>query len=67
MSSQEVRLIDYEKMVDANGYRLVAFGQWAGVAGMKTCSVRMMVMFYRVSLLVSLLLGLLANVTVHVW
>lgn len=31
--SQEVRLIDYEKMVDANGYRIVAFGQWAGVAG----------------------------------
>lgn len=30
---QEVRLIDYEKMVDANGYRIVAFGQWAGVAG----------------------------------
>ncbi|KAG7257703.1 hypothetical protein CRUP_031905, partial [Coryphaenoides rupestris] len=30
----EVRLIDYEKMVDANGYRIVAFGQWAGVAGM---------------------------------
>lgn len=35
-SSQEVRLIDYEKLVDANGYRIVAFGQWAGVAGMKT-------------------------------
>lgn len=33
LSSQEVRLIDYEKMVDANGYRIVAFGQWAGVAG----------------------------------
>lgn len=32
-SPQEVRLIDYEKMVDANGYRIVAFGQWAGVAG----------------------------------
>lgn len=31
---KEVRLIDYEKMVDANGYRIVAFGQWAGVAGM---------------------------------
>lgn len=28
-----MRLIDYEKMVDANGYRIVAFGQWAGVAG----------------------------------
>lgn len=36
MSPQEVRLIDYEKMVDANGYRIVAFGQWAGVAGKKT-------------------------------
>lgn len=35
LCSQEVRLIDYEKMVDANGYRIVAFGQWAGVAGMK--------------------------------
>lgn len=33
LSFQEVRLIDYEKMVDANGYRIVAFGQWAGVAG----------------------------------
>lgn len=32
---QEVRLIDYEKMVDDNGYRIVAFGQWAGVAGME--------------------------------
>ncbi|XP_041652114.1 alpha-aminoadipic semialdehyde synthase, mitochondrial isoform X2 [Cheilinus undulatus] len=32
--NKEVRLIDYEKMVDANGYRIVAFGQWAGVAGM---------------------------------
>ncbi|KAK3526193.1 hypothetical protein QTP70_017749 [Hemibagrus guttatus] len=31
---KEVRLIDYEKMVDENGYRIVAFGQWAGVAGM---------------------------------
>lgn len=33
MHFQEVRLIDYEKMVDPNGYRIVAFGQWAGVAG----------------------------------
>ncbi|XP_005799818.1 alpha-aminoadipic semialdehyde synthase, mitochondrial [Xiphophorus maculatus] len=32
--NKEVRLIDYEKMVDPNGYRIVAFGQWAGVAGM---------------------------------
>uniref|UniRef100_A0A671Q6W5 Alpha-aminoadipic semialdehyde synthase, mitochondrial-like n=1 Tax=Sinocyclocheilus anshuiensis TaxID=1608454 RepID=A0A671Q6W5_9TELE len=31
---KEVRLIDYEKLVDPNGYRIVAFGQWAGVAGM---------------------------------
>uniref|UniRef100_A0A671P7R4 Alpha-aminoadipic semialdehyde synthase, mitochondrial-like n=1 Tax=Sinocyclocheilus anshuiensis TaxID=1608454 RepID=A0A671P7R4_9TELE len=31
---KKIRLIDYEKMVDANGYRIVAFGQWAGVAGM---------------------------------
>ncbi|XP_026094901.1 alpha-aminoadipic semialdehyde synthase, mitochondrial [Carassius auratus] len=31
---KKVRLIDYEKMVDPNGYRIVAFGQWAGVAGM---------------------------------
>nr|XP_020449122.1 alpha-aminoadipic semialdehyde synthase, mitochondrial isoform X1 [Monopterus albus]XP_020449123.1 alpha-aminoadipic semialdehyde synthase, mitochondrial isoform X1 [Monopterus albus] len=31
---KEVRLIDYEKMVDPNGFRIVAFGQWAGVAGM---------------------------------
>ncbi|KFO28625.1 alpha-aminoadipic semialdehyde synthase, mitochondrial isoform X1 [Fukomys damarensis] len=31
---QEIRLIDYEKMVDHRGSRVVAFGQWAGVAGM---------------------------------
>ncbi|XP_053497873.1 alpha-aminoadipic semialdehyde synthase, mitochondrial [Ictalurus furcatus] len=31
---KEVRLIDYEKMVDDNGFRIVAFGKWAGVAGM---------------------------------
>uniref|UniRef100_A0A672M445 Aminoadipate-semialdehyde synthase n=1 Tax=Sinocyclocheilus grahami TaxID=75366 RepID=A0A672M445_SINGR len=31
---KEVRLIDYEKLVDPNGYRIVAFRQWAGVAGM---------------------------------
>lgn len=36
---QEVRLIDYEKMVDANGYRIVAFGQWAGVAGARFSAV----------------------------
>ncbi|KAM4902385.1 LOW QUALITY PROTEIN: alpha-aminoadipic semialdehyde synthase, mitochondrial [Sylvia borin] len=31
---QEIRLFDYEKMVDHKGMRVVAFGQWAGVAGM---------------------------------
>ncbi|MCJ8735980.1 hypothetical protein PDJAM_G00253660 [Pangasius djambal] len=31
---KEVRLLDYEKMVDENGFRIVAFGKWAGVAGM---------------------------------
>ncbi|XP_029780194.1 alpha-aminoadipic semialdehyde synthase, mitochondrial isoform X2 [Suricata suricatta] len=31
---KEIRLIDYEKMVDHRGVRVVAFGQWAGVAGM---------------------------------
>nr|DBA31242.1 TPA: hypothetical protein GDO54_007120 [Pyxicephalus adspersus] len=31
---QDIRLIDYEKMVDHRGMRVVAFGQWAGVAGM---------------------------------
>ncbi|XP_030071900.1 alpha-aminoadipic semialdehyde synthase, mitochondrial [Microcaecilia unicolor] len=31
---QDIRLIDYEKMVDHRGLRVVAFGQWAGVAGM---------------------------------
>ncbi|XP_074840212.1 alpha-aminoadipic semialdehyde synthase, mitochondrial isoform X2 [Carettochelys insculpta] len=31
---REIRLIDYEKMVDRRGMRVVAFGQWAGVAGM---------------------------------
>ncbi|XP_053320149.1 alpha-aminoadipic semialdehyde synthase, mitochondrial [Spea bombifrons] len=30
----DIRLIDYEKMVDHKGTRVVAFGQWAGVAGM---------------------------------
>ncbi|KAJ8387718.1 hypothetical protein AAFF_G00151490 [Aldrovandia affinis] len=34
MLKKQVRLIDYEKMVDPNGFRIVAFGQWAGVAGM---------------------------------
>uniref|UniRef100_UPI00398E3D63 alpha-aminoadipic semialdehyde synthase, mitochondrial isoform X2 n=1 Tax=Pristiophorus japonicus TaxID=55135 RepID=UPI00398E3D63 len=31
---KKIRLIDYEKMVDSKGTRIVAFGQWAGVAGM---------------------------------
>uniref|UniRef100_A0A8D0GQF9 Alpha-aminoadipic semialdehyde synthase, mitochondrial n=1 Tax=Sphenodon punctatus TaxID=8508 RepID=A0A8D0GQF9_SPHPU len=31
---KEIRLIDYEKMVDHKGSRVVAFGKWAGVAGM---------------------------------
>ncbi|XP_042323447.1 alpha-aminoadipic semialdehyde synthase, mitochondrial isoform X1 [Sceloporus undulatus] len=32
--SKKIRLIDYEKMVDHRGVRVVAFGKWAGVAGM---------------------------------
>nr|XP_056702670.1 alpha-aminoadipic semialdehyde synthase, mitochondrial [Euleptes europaea] len=31
---KDIRLIDYEKMVDHKGVRVVAFGKWAGVAGM---------------------------------
>ncbi len=31
---QNIRLIDYEKMVNAQGKRVVAFGKYAGVAGM---------------------------------
>ncbi|RWS31267.1 Alpha-aminoadipic semialdehyde synthase-like protein [Leptotrombidium deliense] len=31
---RNIRLIDYEKMVGANGQRVVAFGHYAGVAGM---------------------------------
>uniref|UniRef100_A0A646QGR2 Alpha-aminoadipic semialdehyde synthase n=1 Tax=Hemiscolopendra marginata TaxID=943146 RepID=A0A646QGR2_9MYRI len=31
---KNIRLIDYEKLVDAKGQRIVAFGMWAGVAGM---------------------------------
>ena len=34
MSPQNIRLIDYEKMCDANGARTVAFGKYAGVSGM---------------------------------
>ena len=31
---QKIRLVDYEKIVDENNRRLVAFGKYAGVAGM---------------------------------
>lgn len=31
---QNIRLIDYEKLVDELGHRVVAFGKYAGVAGM---------------------------------
>lgn len=31
---KNIRLLDYEKLVDAKGQRVVAFGKWAGVAGM---------------------------------
>lgn len=31
---QNIRLIDYEKLVDETGQRVVAFGKYAGVAGM---------------------------------
>lgn len=31
---QNIRCVDYEKMMDANGQRVVAFGKYAGVAGM---------------------------------
>ena len=30
---QDICLVDYEKILDANGVRLVAFGKYAGVAG----------------------------------
>lgn len=33
MYFQEIRLFDYEKVVDHKGTRVVAFGKWAGVAG----------------------------------
>ena len=33
-SSQSIRLVDYERLLDSNGVRLVAFGKYAGVAGM---------------------------------
>lgn len=31
---QNIRLLDYEKMMDEKGQRVVAFGKYAGVAGM---------------------------------
>lgn len=33
MLAKRVRLIDYEKITDPNGNRLVAFGRFAGIAG----------------------------------
>uniref|UniRef100_UPI00358EC73D alpha-aminoadipic semialdehyde synthase, mitochondrial isoform X2 n=1 Tax=Myxine glutinosa TaxID=7769 RepID=UPI00358EC73D len=32
--SKGVRLLDYEAMVNEEGHRVVAFGKWAGIAGM---------------------------------
>lgn len=34
VSTSNCRLIDYEKMCDAKNQRLVAFGRYAGIAGM---------------------------------
>jgi len=34
MLEKNIRIIDYEKMVDANNHRVVAFGKYAGVSGM---------------------------------
>lgn len=31
---KNIRLIDYEKLIDESGQRIVAFGKYAGVAGM---------------------------------
>lgn len=31
---QNIRLVDYEKIVDEQGKRIVAFGKFAGIAGM---------------------------------
>lgn len=31
---KNIRLLDYEKLTDVNGQRVVAFGKYAGVAGM---------------------------------
>lgn len=32
-SSQNIRLIDYEKLMNSTGHRVVAFGKYAGIAG----------------------------------
>lgn len=32
--NKKIRLIDYERIIDEKGQRLVAFGKYAGVAGM---------------------------------
>ncbi len=34
MLEKNVRCVDYERMCDANGQRVVAFGKYAGIAGM---------------------------------
>nr|SVE94073.1 EOG090X0141 [Simocephalus serrulatus] len=34
MLEKNIRCVDYEKMMDSNGQRVVAFGKYAGVAGM---------------------------------
>lgn len=31
---KNIRLIDYERIIDESGQRMVAFGKYAGVAGM---------------------------------
>ena len=31
---KNVRLVDYERMLDESGARVVAFGKFAGIAGM---------------------------------
>ena len=33
LSSQHVCLIDYERLTDSQGQRLVAFGKYAGIGG----------------------------------
>jgi len=31
--NKNIRLIDYEKLMDSSGQRVVAFGKYAGIAG----------------------------------